>query len=336
MNSFKNSSTPKVGTHEEEEEEVIFWVEYEDGIFMPMNRTKYKNFQKRDEEFLLSISEYGKGIKKRCVKVIIIILASGQLSFSFLEPINAIEDKAYASIEKVLDEKNNTPKQKAMLNNAIDAADPGDDDSNDDEDVNIFIVVIGFLGVVGYKCYEQEINDFCSKVFSNFTEFFGREKIYEPQVISTPDGLNFVNLNKWDVKKIMLELPVLIYRAQKERIHQAVFKTFNLTKPIHLVAEEIKKHALEKINELAINPILQEKMRKYVSDVIQMITANNRSERLEYMKKAINGFEDVFGNLRTAPDTELKKIAPTKIAKSINVKKLYDEIIGKHTPKSDE
>ena len=309
MGSFKNSSTPKVGTHKEEEE-VTICVEYEDGIFIPMSRTKYKNFEKRDEEFLMSISEYGKGIKKRCIKVIIIVLASGQLSFSFLEPINAIEDKAYASIEKVLGEENEAPKQKAMANNATDAADPGDDD--DDEDVNIFIVVIGFLGIVGYKCYEQEINDFCSKVFSNFTEFFGREKIYDPQVISTPDGLNFVDLNKWDVKKIMLELPVSIYRAQKERIHQAVFKTFNLTKPIHLVAEEIKKHALEKINELAINPILQEKMRKYVSDVIQMITANNRSERLEYMKKAINGFEDVFGNLRTAPDTELKKVAPTK------------------------
>jgi glycine dehydrogenase len=33
---------------------------------------------------------------------------------------------------------------------------------------------------------------------------------------------------------------------------------------------------------------------------------------------------------------EIKKIAPAKIARSINVQKLYDEIIGKNTPKSDE
>ena len=47
--------------------------------------------------------------------------------------------------------------------NLVDDAESFDDDDGD-EKWNLFLVTIGFLGVIGYKVYEEEINDFCSKV----------------------------------------------------------------------------------------------------------------------------------------------------------------------------
>lgn len=331
MGSEKTNKTLiKFDGIEDQEGHVV--VEYDDGIFITMPFKKYKNFETTDKAILLSINQYSTGVQKRFIKIGIIIFASGKLSFSFVEPIKAIEEPL--AMEKViLDDR-----PKVAVNHNRTAPDsPGDDDDNGDDKWNLFLITIGFLGAIGYHVYEEEINDFCSKVLSSISDFIaGENKIIPPVFEHTPDGMNCVDLGKYSVKEIMLQVPLLIYKAQKERIHQAVFKKYNLTKPLHLVAAEIKAKSLNKINELVVNPILKDKITQYVLDVISIITETNQNKRLESIKKAIDGLRDVFGNLRNTPDAEITKLSKIQMEKKRNLEKIYDEILGKNTPKSDQ
>jgi hypothetical protein len=177
----KNNTLTKFAEIEDQEGYVV--VEYDDGIFITMPFKKYKNFETKDKEILLSITQYTTGVQKRCIKIGIIIFASGKLSFSFVEPIKAIEEPL--AIEKVIVDD----RPKVALNHNRTAPDsPGDDDDSGDDKWNLFLVTIGFLGAIGYHVYEEEINDFCSKVLANISDFIaGENKIIPPVFEHTPD-----------------------------------------------------------------------------------------------------------------------------------------------------
>jgi hypothetical protein len=307
---------------------------YEDGIILPVSREKYYQFTQQDEEILAALGEYTTGAGKRIIKITLIGLTVIKLSFA---PVNAtvINIPEPVPMEKVVQKEKRTFKKVQTPDSPFDNNDDDDDDNKKNPDdftkLDAIIIAIGALGLAGYACYYEEINALISNTFSNISQFFDvkffagtQKKPPEREFIEkSHDGINSIDVNRNSVEEIMSGLPDLIFKAQKERIKQEMFKEFMKSKPVHLTGEEMKLRALKALDHTVTNPFLKEKMEKYVSDIIQIIKASNKDAKMEAIKKIIADLKDLFSTLKNMPNPDEAKIS--KVEKEIKFNTMYQE-----------